>query len=394
MEKASAFLRVAATALETAADPAADALDALAAAFQLLSTDWEPIGMGPYRFVSEDADGVHLEAWPGYHGGLAATRYVDFVPARSDGSDLVAGTVDILQWPGVDTAYRATATARGVRFATLISGGFLGLQINARPGRLFADVNLRRALQLCIDLPRDVDAATGGVSAPVYGPVLPGSWADDPDLPKPNRDTAAAKRLIEGSGWQLGTDGIYAKDGVRLAAEIPVREGMTDRGMMADLVASQARECGMDLRSRPMSFDEMLEMLNRYPHILPGTTTPFELYLGAWSTAIDPDDGLSIFVSSAISDAEHPDNVNFGGFSDPAFDALVAAGRATYDQAERTRIYREAQQVLAAQVPYIFFWGFVLPDVVRSAVATVDGPLDLSVPNWSWQPERWVVAAP
>ena len=142
-----------------------------------------------------------------------------------------------------------------------------------------------------------------------------------------------------------------------------------------------------------MSFDEMLEMFNRYPHILPGTTTPFELYLGAWSTAIDPDDGLSIFVSSAISDAEHPDNVNFGGFSDPAFDALVAAGRATYDQAERTRIYREAQQVLAAQVPYIFFWGFVLPDVVRSAVATVDGPLDLSVPNWSWQPERLVVAA-
>jgi len=388
------FLRVAATALETAADPAAAALDAVAAAFQLLSTDWEPIGTGPYRFVSEDADRVHLEAWPGYHGGLAATRYVDFVPARSDGSDLVAGTVDILQWPTVDTAYRATATARGVRFATLISGGFLGLQINVRPGRLFADVNLRRALQRCIDLPRDVDAATGGVSAPVYGPVLPGSWADDPDLPKPTRDTAAAKRLVEGAGWQLGTDGIYAKDGVRLAAQIPVRKGMTDRGMMADLVASQARDCGMDLQSRSMSFDEMLEMLNRYPHILPGTTTPFNLYLGAWGAGVDPHDGLSIFVSSAISDAEHPDNANFGGFSDATFDALVAEGRATYDQAERTRIYREAQQELAAQVPYIFFWGFVLPDVVRAAVATVDGPLDLSVPNWIWQPERWVVAAP
>ncbi len=133
------FIRQAATALETAADPDAAALDAVAAAFQLLSTDWEPIGTGPYRFVSEDADGVHLEAWPGYHGGLAATRYVDFVPAKADGSDLVAGTVDILQWPTVDAAYRATAASRGVRFATLISGGFLGLQINVRPGRLFAD---------------------------------------------------------------------------------------------------------------------------------------------------------------------------------------------------------------------------------------------------------------
>jgi len=394
MGAASTFIRLAATALETAADPAAAALDAVAAAFQLLSTDWEPIGTGPYRFVSEDADRVHLEAWPGYHGGLAATRYVDFVPTRADGSDLVAGTVDFLQFAGVDTAYRVTAASRGVRFATLISGGFLGLQINVRPGRLFAEVNVRRALQLCIDLPRDVDASTGGVNAPVYGPVIPGSWADDPGLPKPTRDTVAATQLIEGAGWQLGTDGIYAKDGVRLAASILVRKEMTDRVAMADLIASQARDCGMDLRSRPTTFDpDLVDMLNRYPHVIPGTTTPFELYLGAWNAAIDPDDGLSVFVSSAISDAEHPDNVNFGGFSDPTFDALVAAGRATYDQAERTRNYREAQQKLAAQVPYIFFWGNVDPDPVRTAVATVDGPLDLSVPFWSWQPERMVVAA-
>jgi len=32
--------------------------------------------------------------------------------------------------------------------------------------------------------------------------------------------------------------------------------------------------------------------------------------------------------------------------------------------------------------------------VLRSAVSTADGPLDFSAPNWIWQPERWVVAAP
>jgi hypothetical protein len=30
---------------------------------------------------------------------------------------------------------------------------------------------------------------------------------------------------------------------------------------------------------------------------------------------------------------------------------------------------------------------------VRSAVTTVDGPLDLTTPNWAWQPERLVVVA-
>ena len=93
------------------------------------------------------------------------------------------------------------------------------------------------------------------------------------------------------------------------------------------------------------------------------------------------------------SDAEHPDNVNFGGFRDPSFDSLLEAGKATYDQAERARLYRQAQQELASQLPAIFLCANDSSDVVREAVATVEGPLDLTAPNWSWQPERMVVAA-
>jgi ABC-type transport system substrate-binding protein len=162
---------------------------------------------------------------------------------------------------------------------------------------------------------------------------------------------------------------------------------------MADLIAVNARDCGMDLTPRSMSFPDILEMLNNYPHNLPGSTTPVDLYMGYWATGVDPDDSLSIFTTANVSDAEHPDNVNFGGFSDPAYDALVAAGKATHDQAERTRIYRQAQEELAGQVPYFFLWVNGTRDPVRAAVATVDGPLDLSVPNWSRQPERMVVAA-
>jgi peptide/nickel transport system substrate-binding protein len=349
--------------------------------------------------VSESADRVHFAAWAGYHGDPAATKYIDFVPTKADGSDLVAGTVDVFQSSSVDSAYQLSAASHGVAVATPPAYGYMALFFNVRAGQLFAERSLRQALQLCIDLPRDVDAATAGSATPVYGPVFPGSWADDPSLPKPLRDTAAAKHLIEGAGWTPGADGVYAKGGVRLAADIVTRADRADRIKMADLIGRQARDCGMELRSRPVPWDDIIRengMLS-YPHNIPGTSTPFDLYIGGFALGPDPASGLADYITSAINDAEHSDwsrYTNMGGFSDPAYDRLVEAGKATYDQAERTRIYRAAQEELASQLPVIFLWnGWAAIDVVRTAVTTVDGPLDLTAPNWGWQPERLVVAA-
>ena len=110
---------------------------------------------------------------------------------------------------------------------------------------------------------------------------------------------------------------------------------------------------------------------------------------------------MSVFLSANISSAKHPSssgvNTNMGtniiGFADPVLDRLVTAGKSTYDEAERASLYRQVQQELAEQLPYLFLWGAASYDIARSAVRNVDGPLDLAAPNWAWQPERLVVAA-
>jgi len=262
-----------------------------------------------------------------------------------------------------------------------------------REGRLFADLALRRALQLCIDLPRDVDAATGGTGVPIYGPVLPGSWADDLALPRVARDVAAARKLIEEAGWMPGADGVYARGGTRLAADILVRELDVARQKMADLIAKQARDCGMDLRSRPTKWDDLLASVFVYPNLAPGSDRPFDLYLGlVGAGGSDPADLLDGFATAAIPSSDQPDAGNIGGFSAPAYDRLIAAGRATYDPGQRAALYRAAQEELAAQLPSIFLWSNSTKDLVRDAVATTAGPLDLTAPVWEWQPERLVVA--
>ena len=389
MGLASGWVRLAADALKTGG------LDA-AAWSGLLSVNWHPVGAGPYRFVSEDADGIHLEAWPDYHGGPAATRYIDFLPTKADGSALVDGTLDILQGSEVfDAEFIAAAGSRGIATASHASPGYIALTFNVRPGRIFADRDLRLALQLCTDLERNVDAATGGTALPIYSPALAGSWADEPDVPRPDRDVAAAKELIEGAGWVVGADGVYARDGIRVAADIVVRatEGTSPRVKMADLIALQARDCGMDLRTHPAAFTAIEEELLAYPHRVPGTDEPFDLYIGGTGNGPDPAGPFSGFTSAQVSSEENSYGGNMGGFSDPAFDRLVETAAATYDRAERARLYREAQLELAAQLPILFLWSGGGVDAVRSAVATVDGPLDLTAPNWAWQPERMVVAA-
>jgi len=370
-------------------------IDAVAWAYWSLSIAKHPIGTGSYRFVSEDANRIHLEAFARYHGGVAATRNLDFVPATGDGSDLVSGTLDVYQLPARSTlgpAFEAAAPNHGVRVATPPGWGYEALQFNVRPGRLFADVNLRKALQLCIDLPRDVDAASGGTGMPAYGPIAASSWAYDPTLPKPARDVTAARALIEASGWKLGADSIYVKNKVRLATDVMVRAENRPRIKMLDLISLQAKDCGMEIRSKPISSDQVVAVLNQYPHIVPGTGKPFDLYVGAWGGSKDPGDAFSIFASANISGAKTFGVNNYIGFSDPVLDRLLTAGMATYDQATRTSLYRQAQQEVAAQLPYLFLWEFGTYDVVRSAVSTVDGPLDLTTPNWGWQPQRLVVA--
>jgi peptide/nickel transport system substrate-binding protein len=373
-------------------------IDAVAWAYWSLPISRHPIGTGPYKFVSEDANRIHLEAFAGYHGGVPATRYLDFVPAKGDGSDLVAGTLDIWQLlPARATfgpTFEAAAPSHDVRVATPPGSGYEALQFNVRPGRLFSDLSLRKALQLCIDLPRDIDAVTGGKGTPAYGPIAASSWAYDPTLPKPARDTAAARALIEAGGWKLGADGIYAKDGVRLAAEVVVRADNAPRIKMLDLVSLQARDCGMDIRSHPLSWDVIQTKFMVYPYVVPGTDKPFDLYIGSWGGSTDPADVFSVYASSAINDVTGASGNNYLGFKDPTLERLLAAGMATYDQAERASLYRQAQEEVGAQLPNIFLWEYGTYDVVRSAVSTVAGPLDLTKPNWSWQPERLVVEKP
>ena len=82
----------------------------------------------------------------------------------------------------------------------------------------------------CFDKVETVKAATEAQGVPVYSDIPPASWAYPASgLNEYAFDPAKGMQLIESSGWTKGSDGIYEKDGKKLATVVAVRAGRPDR---------------------------------------------------------------------------------------------------------------------------------------------------------------------
>lgn len=377
---------------EVAASLRATGLDAISLAYPALSNNQNPIGTGPFRFVSvEGGSTAHFEAFEDYHHGRpAADRFEVRVLRTPEG--LRAGVADgTFDWaPLPPPVYEQVKDAPELDFASYPDNAFGLLAYNLRPGSLFAEHALRSAVELCIDKPATVDTATNGTGDVIYSPIDPISWAFQPDLRHPERDVAAARDLIETAGWTAGGDGVYVRDDRRLAADVYVSAGDTQRTTFVDLVSEQVRDCGIELNIVRADQFTVLNPLFEYPHVAPGSDKPFEAVFIFFAHGFDPHDPT--WSSREVSTTENPDGFNFMGFANAEVDRLIDEGVATYEQRERARIYRQLQEVLAEEQPVLFGWGTRVHEALDPQLRLTDGPINLDSRMWWWQLEKLTLA--
>jgi ABC-type transport system substrate-binding protein len=367
----------------------AEGIDAVAAVYSLLPFNRAPVGTGPYRLVEfEVGQSVVLEAHADYHAGVPATPTMNFVIITdlvAAASALAAGQVDYVEEMTPD-AYEAVRNSDSVKIAEYPGFLHLELQFNVREGRIFSDVNLRKAMQLCIDKAGTVDAATNGTALPTESETPPASWAFNPDVQGVERDVDAARALIEESGWTEGADGVYTRDGQRLAAEVLVRAGQSDRINFMQLLAEQVRECGFEITVNPADFQTVLiPALDRA-----WADDGFDAYFGGWSAAIDPDP-FSLWHCSQVSTEERPELFNYIGYCNAEVDEIIEAGLATSDQEERRELYFRFQEILAEEQPYLFAYAPLVRDGMHIGLTFTDGELNLESPTWLWQRHKIVI---
>lgn len=363
---------------------------------------WDaPIGSGPFRLEQrEPGVAITLAAHQAFYRGAPLLDRVAFVVApnaRVAMSALQDGRLLLAELPWSEGRAIAEA-APMLQTGAYAENGYYFLAFNLRPNRVFSDARLREALALAIDLPRIVQEATDGQGIIIGSSAAPGAWADLTPPPASTVDLDRANALLDEAGWRLPPDGaVRQKDDAPLTAQLFVRADDPRRVRAAELIAGAAEQIGMDIVVQPADFATVIRSKYAPPY-------DFDLLLGSWINGVadpnfgdymfyDPDD-FALFHSSQINQgvADARPALNFVGFSDPVYDNQAGAARQLYDLTERVQAIRRAQERVALLRPYLFLWADRLPVACSPRIQTLDGPVNLSTPNYLWNIERWYVA--
>ncbi len=218
------------------------------------------------------------------------------------------------------------------------------------------DPAVRRAISLAMDRDQINKIAFNNVGKPVSDSyAVPGR--DDQFISAPFKtplaataDIPGATRTLEAAGWKKGADGIYAKDGQKLALTIKVITGFTDYIAALTTLVQQLKAAGITLTLQQISGNENQSVtaagnFQLAMTIIGFTPAPdpwyvYDYYFGTKNTA-------------KVGDKSASTLGNLSRFSDPRVDALVVKAAGLEDPAARAQIYAEIQPILAASLPNI-----------------------------------------
>jgi peptide/nickel transport system substrate-binding protein len=302
------------------------------AALRSLGADFatRAVGAGPFRVTSwtKNAELV-LERFIGYwRNGLPTFDRVVFRPIADETvrlANLRSGTLQLID--GVPPQ----SVAQLGREANIAVKQQPGLGFNAFSFNTtrapFNDVRVRRAFVASMDpdvIQRVVYFNTG---APAYGPIPPSiGWAHDKNFKPSKFDRDGAKKLLAEAGH---------------SAPVPVTITVTNSPLqvrIAEILQSQANQAGFKVEIKQIDASSLITVLRQ---------KDFDLCMSPWSGRSDPDGNMFNYFTKTGPN-------NFAGWQSDTVTDLLTKARSVVDIAERAKLYRAAEEAIAAEMPMLF----------------------------------------
>ncbi|MGW6950329.1 ABC transporter substrate-binding protein [Streptomyces xanthophaeus] len=200
------------------------------------------------------------------------------------------------------------------------------------------DVRVRRALLMAIDREGIVKAGAGGVGEVAGSLVTDNLWSGAPaatreglakDLPQYPYDPAKAKALAAEAGVS----------GQKIVIATSPLDSQTT--IITQAVAQAATAIGLKPQIDSISAEKYTALFTD-----PAAREGVDLFLTFWYTSVtDPLDMYASLRTGAFS--------NYGGWSDPAFDAAVDRSVAAQDPAEHADANAEAHRIATRELPWL-----------------------------------------
>jgi peptide/nickel transport system substrate-binding protein len=293
-----------------------------------------PVGTGPFQFVDwKKGETLFLEKNPNYWGGVPKVDKVEIrvVPdAATRVLQLEAGEVDFaVRIPPAD-ATRIKSEKGMVVYNPPSSGWrYIGLTTLYGP---FQNKLVRQALNYAVDAKAIAKNILQDYVLPLDSPYGSAMWGHV-DLPPYDYNPTKAKELLTQAGYPNG-----------FKADLIVSEGNnTAATAVGEAIQAYLKQVGVDVSVETL---DQAVFLDRIFAVKDKNTT--QMVDGQYSGA-DPD---SMRIMLACK--EVPPGRNNSFYCNPALDALFQQGITETDLTKRAEIYKQVQQMIWDDAPWIF----------------------------------------
>jgi len=211
--------------------------------------DEKPVGTGPFILDSFTPESYTLKKnadyWQPGKPAIDGLRFVPYKDNTAVAQAMVQGDVD---WCGcyianVDETFLSKSDDFHILWSVVGADGL----ITNNQSFPFNERDLREAASLAIDRQQAADVANrpaatwaGGLPLPVFEDAIAPDLADKVY----EYDVDKAKKLIEGLGFTMGSDGYYERDGQQLAFTITIPQAFTEQVAAAQIIQSNLKEAG------------------------------------------------------------------------------------------------------------------------------------------------------
>ena len=250
----------------------------------------------------------------------------------------------------------------------------------ARPPRLawFQDVRFRRAINHAIDRNTIANQIYAGRATPAWGPesVANKLYYND-KLPRYEYNLARAEQLLAEAGYRKGGDGVLRDpQGNVVEFTLTTNAENSDRVAMGTILRQDWTKLGIKVNYAPEAFNTLVGKLT-------GTFNWDAILIGL-TGSIEPVNGKNVWLSTGSLHMWWPEQEKPATQWEAEIDRLFSQAEGEVSQEKRKQFYLRYQQIVAEQVPMLYFAYPKTQPAVRNTMGNVTpiglggaiGPLD------------------